>query len=301
MKVFDAVESGFSVYKCENCGLGRTWPVLSAAEVGRYYPQTYYGEENVRFNPLMEAMARRFQSRRASALKRSAPIGRVLDVGCGRGFLLKFLQEQGYEPHGVEISEQAAWHARNRLGLEVSTSDFVNDSPPWKPFNAVVFWHSLEHFADPDAAVAKAREIMNPGAVLAVALPNFESLQARFFGRHWFHLDVPRHYTHFGTNSLRALLERHRFRIVRFDRLSWEQNPYGWLQSFYNALGIRHNLLYELLKSQSARTQTAGEHPLHTVAVVALLPVLLPLSFGLTIVEALLRRGGTIEVYAVKD
>ena len=137
--------------------------------------------------------------------------------------------------------------------------------------------------------------------MLAVALPNFESLQARFFGRHWFHLDIPRHYTHFGTTSLRTLLERQRFRIVRLDHVSWEQSPYGWLQSFYNALGIRHNLLYELLKSRSARTKTAGEYPLQTLAVIALLPVLVPLSFALTIVEATLRRGGTIEVYAVKD
>jgi 2-polyprenyl-3-methyl-5-hydroxy-6-metoxy-1,4-benzoquinol methylase len=252
VKVFDAVEPGFSVLRCKACGLGRTWPVLAAAEVGRYYPQTYYGKENVRFNPLLELMTRRFQVRRASLLKRCAPAGRVLDVGCGRGFLLKFLQEHGYEPYGVEMSDNAAWHARHRLGLEISTSDFVNNSPPWKPFNAVVFWHSLEHFADADVAVAKAREIMNRGAVLAVALPNFDSLQARLFGRHWFHLDVPRHYTHFGTASLRALLKRQGFRIVRLDHLCWEQNPYGWLQSFYNALGIRHNLLYELLKSEIA-------------------------------------------------
>ena len=37
--------------------------------------------------------------------------GKVLDVGCGPAGL-KTLQDQGWEPHGIEISEIAAAHAR---------------------------------------------------------------------------------------------------------------------------------------------------------------------------------------------
>jgi hypothetical protein len=33
----------------------------------------------------------------------------------------------------------------------------------------------------------------------------------------------------------------------------------------------------------------------------ALLPVVVPLSFGLSLLEVILRRGGTIEVYARRD
>lgn len=298
---FASVEPGFSVLVCPDCGLGRTWPALPADKIGAYYPQEYYGRENVRFNPLFEAMTRFFQSRRARVLHSRVPRGPVLDVGCGRGYLLAYLRSFGYEPHGIELSENAAFHARHRLKLEISTDDFLAEAHQKERFNAVVFWHTLEHFSRPVECVARAAESLKPGGLVAIAVPNHDSLQARFFGRHWFHLDVPRHYHHFGVKSLEALLSRHRFRIVQLDHFCFEQNPYGWLQSFYNALGFEDNFLYSMLKDRSARTLRIRAHPLQALLTLALLPWLLALSLGLTLLEAALRRGGTIEVYALKE
>jgi SAM-dependent methyltransferase len=201
----------------------------------------------------------------------------------------------------VEFSEHAAWHARHALRLPVTVDDFVKAPHERDRYNAVIFWHSLEHFSNPVAAIARAAEALKPGGLLVVAVPNYESWQARAFGRWWFHLDVPRHYFHFGTRSLEAVLARHRFRIVQLDHFSFEQNPYGILQSLYNALGFRFNLLYSLLKDRSARAETAYAHPFQTLGIVLLLPLLLPAALGLTLVETALRSGGTIELYAFKE
>ncbi|MDE2040643.1 MAG: class I SAM-dependent methyltransferase [Elusimicrobia bacterium] len=297
---FAAALPGFSVLACPACGLGRTWPPVPAGKIGAYYPQQYYGSENVRFNPLFEAMTRLFQRRRARLLSRLAAPGAVLDVGCGRGFLLAYLRLMGYEPRGLELSEHAAWHARHRLGLEVASADFLSFSARPESFDMIVFWHTLEHFPEPEKCLSRAAELLKPAGLLAVAVPNFASLQARLFGRHWFHLDIPRHYTHFSERSLRALLERRRLGIARIDHFCFEQNPFGWLQSFYNALGFERDFLYSMLKARSARALRIRRHPIQALLTLALLPLLLPLSLALTLLEAALRRGGTIEVYAIK-
>ena len=296
-----SAEPGFEILRCPDCGLGRTWPPESADKIGAWYPQQYYGKANVRFNPLFERMVRWFRHRRAAVLHNRVPRGPILDVGCGRGLMLSYLRELGYEPHGVEFSENAAWHARNVLKIPITTEDFTTAPHERERYNAVIFWHSLEHFANPVAAVARAHEALKPGGLLIVAVPNYDGWQARFFGKNWFHLDVPRHYFHFGTRSLEAILARHRFRVVQLDHFSFEQNPYGILQSLYNALGFRFNLLYSLLKDGSARTDTARTHPVQTLAVAALLPIFLPLSIALCFLEPLFRSGGTIEVYAFKE
>lgn len=296
-----SAEPGFTVLRCPDCGLGRTWPPPPPEEIGKWYPEVYYGKGNVRFNPLFEVLVRWFRRRRAAVLHNRVPHGPVLDVGCGRGLMLGYLRDLGYEPHGVEFSETAAWHARNVLKIPVAVEDFTRGPGDRDRYNAVVFWHSLEHFANPVAAVARAHDALKPGGLLAVAVPNYDSWQARAFGRHWFHLDVPRHYFHFGARSLEAVLARHRFRIVQMDHFSFEQSPYGVLQSLYNALGLRFNLLYSLLKDPTARTESASAHPFQTLAIAALLPVLLPVSILLAFLEAPLRSGGTIEVYALKE
>ncbi len=300
-KEFDADQGGFCVLRCPDCGLGLTWPPVPAEEIGSHYPETYYGKENVRFNPLFECLTRLFQRRRARVLNNRVARGAILDVGCGRGFLLGFLRDLGYEPHGIELSDTAAWHARHRLGLEVLICDFLATPHQRERFNAVIFWHTLEHMPQPVEAVARARELLKDGGLLAIALPNSESLQARLFGRHWFHLDIPRHYAHFGTRSLEELLARLRLRVVQTDHFCLEQNPYGWLQSFYNALGFENNFLYSLLKNRSARTIRVRERPLQALLTMLLLPPLLLVSLGMTLLEAALRRGGTIEVYALKE
>lgn len=298
---FKAVEPGFELLLCGDCGLGRTWPAVPPAKIADWYTETYYGKENVRFNPFFEYLTRLFRKRRAAVLHNRVPRGAVLDVGCGRGFILNYLRSLGYESHGMEFSPTAAWHAKNVLGLDVSTGDFLSSPHQKDKFNAVIFWHSLEHFHNPVEAVARARELLKRGGLLAVAVPNIESLQARLFGRHWFHMDIPRHYFHFGARSLEAVLTRQRFRIVQLDHFSFEQNPYGWIQSFYNALGFPHNFLYGLLKDRSARGFRIRRHPLTAAFTLILLVPITALSLVLTLWETFLRRGGTIEIYAIKE
>ncbi len=300
-RALPSVEPGFQLLRCPDCGLGRTWPPESADRIGAWYPALYYGKGNVRFNPLFELWIRWFRMRRARVLHNRVTRGPVLDVGCGRGLMLDYLRGLGYAPHGVEFSETAAWHARHVLRIPVTVEDFVRAPRERDRYNAIIFWHSLEHFSNPVAAVARAYEALKPGGLLVVAVPNYDSWQARAFGRCWFHLDVPRHYFHFGARSLEAVLARHRFRVVQLDHFSLEQNPYGILQSLYNALGFRFNLLYSLLKADSARVDTFRTHPFQTLAVALLLPLLLPACLGACALEAALRSGGTIEAYAFKE
>ncbi|MBI4676206.1 MAG: class I SAM-dependent methyltransferase [Elusimicrobia bacterium] len=299
-KAFDCIEPGFEILVCCGCGMGRTIPPVPPEEIGRYYPETYYGKENVRFNVVFERLTRLFRLRRARVIASRAKPGPVLDVGCGRGFILACLRDLGFQPHGIELSDTAAWHARQVLKLAVETCDF-NRSPHRKGvYDAVILWHSLEHLPRPVEALARAHALLKDGGLLAVAVPNVESLQAGLFGRHWFHLDVPRHYFHFGAESLASVLVRQGFAIVQEDHFCLEQNPYGWIQSLYNSLGFDENFLYSLLKNRSARAMRMRRHPIQLALTALTLPVVAALGVLMTLVEAVLRRGGTIEVYAVK-
>lgn len=293
-------EPGFKVLRCSSCGLGWTDPVLGDEAIGEYYPPSWYGKNNARFNPVFEYLVRLFRLRRSRVIRHRSHVGKVLDVGCGRGLILNELQQCGYKAYGVEISEHAAWHAQKKIGPNIHVGDFEGAPFPEDAFEVVIFWHSLEHFRDPSAALKKANRLLKKGGLLVVAVPNSDSIQAKLTGRNWFHLDIPRHYFHFGLKSLEDALKNNNFRVVQADHFSFEQNPYGWLQSLYNALGFQFNFLYNWLKTRSSRATPLQKHPIQSLAIFILMPFLLPLALVLTVFEAAVEKGGTIELYAKK-
>jgi SAM-dependent methyltransferase len=213
------------------------------------------------------------------------------------------MRARGWDVYGVELSETSAAHAREVLGLPVFVGPLEQLPQPAGSFDVVILWHVLEHFSSPGEALRRCHELLRPGGLLVVAVPNFASLQARVAGPEWFHLDVPRHYVHFGLPVLTRTLEGQGFRVDSVSHFGFEQNPYGWMQSLLNRAGFRRNLLYDLLKDRSARSETAPfrAHPLQCLLLLPALVLVVPISLLLFGLELVLRRGGTVEVYATRD
>lgn len=293
----------FQIASCPRCELWFTVPRLSGEEIGAYYPDVYYGARNKRFHPLMELLTRWFRRHRAMTLERFTPRGRVLDIGCGRGVTLAALRERGWQTQGVELTAAAAECARHDLGLDVKTGGFDPADYPDEHFDAVILWHVLEHVPNLPETLAGAARILKQGGVLAVAVPNRKSWQARLTGYDWFHLDLPRHYWHFSADWLTSALRENGLRVAHIRYGSLEQNPYGWIQSLLNRCGLRHNLLYDLLRSRSARTveRPWREYPLQSLLSLIGLAVLVVPAVAMVIPEIIFRAGGTMDIYAVKE
>jgi 2-polyprenyl-3-methyl-5-hydroxy-6-metoxy-1,4-benzoquinol methylase len=288
------------VVECGGCGLARLDPLPSDEELARFYPDAYYGDPGVKFQPAIEWLVRAVGTRHIRFLARGVvPGGRILDVGCGRGVLLSELADRGYEVHGVERSPAAALGADPRAQIRIAP-DLAAAGYSAGFFDAVFIWHVLEHLREPVAAVREVHRILRPGGKLVVAVPNFSSLQARWAGPAWFHLDLPRHAYHFPIRALRELLEQTGFVCESEHHFSLRQNPFGWIQSSLNRRpGLPRNGLYTLLHRRGpgeplpfdARTR-------RRLLRAGLLRV--PVALALTIAEALLRSGATVHVVARK-
>jgi SAM-dependent methyltransferase len=295
--------AGFQVLSCAACRVAFTSPRLSAEQIAPYYAENYYGACNQRFHPWLEAIVRRFRQRRAAKIASFVKPGRALDIGCGRGWTLADLRERGWNVQGVEFSPEAARFAREELKLAVSTSGFDGSNYRAAEFDAVVLWHVLEHLPDAMPALAEVARIMRPGGVLALSVPNLASWQARLSRYAWFHLDLPRHYWHFSAGPLVENLERLGFRVVEVHHACAEQNPYGWIQSLLNRCGLRHNLLYDLIRRRGARglDQPWLAYPIQSLISITALVLMSPLAFLMLLPEAIFKAGATVELYALRE
>ncbi len=257
----------------------------------RYYPTAYREYRTVARAPL-----RALYRHRAKTWTRSfARKGLALEIGCGAGWMLRALRSQGWRVVGVErtVSAVRAATSGDHVPVFVGELDAIRSEPR---FDLVLLFHVLEHLSDPLAVLRRCFEILRPGGRLIVAVPNFESWQARLFRGAWFHLDVPRHLMHFSPRSITRLLETVGVKVEAVRYASWGHDPYGWVQSLLNQLGFRQNLLTRwLMGLDLGMLANARGLAMLLGAAVLFVPCL-----GLAIASWLARSGAIMEVCASK-
>lgn len=137
--------------------------------------------------------------------------GRMLDVGCGDGSVLKLAQNLGWNAEGVDFDPQAVETAR-RKGLTVQVGSLSAQHYPDESFDLVLMSHVIEHVHDPLATLGEIRRILRPGGTLVATTPNSGSCGHRYFGPDFVHLDPPRHLQIFNGRNIAALIRRAGFR-----------------------------------------------------------------------------------------
>jgi SAM-dependent methyltransferase len=137
--------------------------------------------------------------------------GALLDVGCWVGFLLAEAGERGWEEAiGIEPSTFASDYARERLGLDVRTEELFTADLPTDHFDAVVMGDVLEHLTRANAALDRVAELLRPGGLLALELPDAGSRVAKMLGPRWWSV-IPTHIHYFTRESAATMLHRHGF------------------------------------------------------------------------------------------
>ena len=153
---------------CERCGVVypsmHGIPCLLAAQPGergeelrRIYDDIYRHHEDVWID---QGRSDKFQSYFAG-LAGSLSTGRVLELGCGEGFVLAALM--GTHKYGIDPSVHALVRARNRSNADCAVARAEELPFPSASFDLVVSVGVMEHFENPDQASAEVRRVLRPG------------------------------------------------------------------------------------------------------------------------------------------
>ena len=220
-----------------------------------------------------------------------AQTGRLLDVGCGDGAFIARASRAGWRAFGVERGDRVR-DAQCR-GLQVRGS--VDELRGLGTFDVITLWHGFEHMTDPTHELDRALELLADGGTLIVVVPDFGGIQARIFGRSWFHLDVPRHVFHFSQAALVHLVESRGLVVVGVDHHEIEYDLFGWLQSTLNALLPTPNLFFDW-----PTRKPLPHRGVELVAGVVLAVLLFPLALLAASCSIVAGLGATIDLVARK-
>jgi SAM-dependent methyltransferase len=277
-----AIVTAPSLARCSTCGSATTFPPPSEGELERAYA-TWYRPAGGRFGAGGDRLLRFSRATLARRLDRVAPPGPVLDVGAGDGALLRALRARGREALGLErvVGDGV-------LAARIETFD--DRAGEWA---AVVFWHSLEHLRDPAGAVARAATLLAPGGVLAIAVPNLSSWQARCFGERWFHLDLPRHLVHLPASALQIGVKARGLQIERTSYWRGGQIVFGWLHGIVSMFPGRPDLYSAIRRVDAQDAPVVGAR---RSAVLGAATAMAPAAGMLALAEIAARAGGTVYI-----
>ncbi|MGD0952882.1 MAG: class I SAM-dependent methyltransferase [Methanotrichaceae archaeon] len=134
---------------------------------------------------------------------------RILDVGCGGGQLIKFAHDVGWNAIGQEFSHNAVKYIHDNYKVNALAGDLLDLNFPRSCFDAVTMINVIEHLTTPSKYLNEINRIIRHGGILYLTTPN-TVLTNRYIER-----DIPEHIYHFSIESIRKILEKANFEVMR--------------------------------------------------------------------------------------
>jgi SAM-dependent methyltransferase len=216
-------EGQFRYYRCTNCQLVNL-DLKAGLDQAQYTDQWVDPTDD-------DASRNRDNDATHAFIRRSISTpGRLLDLGCGHGRLLYRARKDGWEVKGVELSKETAARVQIELGIPVVAGNFLEMEPSdLGRFDLVCLRHVLEHLPDSLLAMNKIRELLAPGGMVLLEMPNIEGIDTKLkrwmadtglhrkkFARGY----VVGHCNEFCRGSFEYLASKTGFRLLRWETYS---------------------------------------------------------------------------------
>lgn len=203
--------------KEHKCGILSTQPQPPAEELTKYYQsQDYISHTDSKrsiFDWIYQQAKNINLKAKRNLVTQYQTSGTLLDYGCGVGDFLLFMKDI-FKGTGIEPNPSAALIAKKKTQLQINTSTDLSVFEE-NSFDVITLWHVLEHVPNLEEITQQIKRILKKEGTLIIAVPNYNSYDAEYYGAYWAAYDVPRHLWHFSQDSMKNLWSKLDFQCVQ--------------------------------------------------------------------------------------
>ena len=249
-------QNPFNIVGCTQCSFRFTNPRPTNDNLPEFYKSINYishSDTKKGFVSQVYHLVRKYTlNQKLKLLKANVAVGNLLDYGCGTGTFLKQANAKGWNSFGTEPDEGARELSNSNKKLAFGNKQELNAFDPLITFNAITLWHVLEHVTDLPETLNFFKQKLNQNGALIIAVPNYNSYDAKHYKAHWAAYDLPRHLYHFEAKTISQLLAKYGFALhetypMKFDSFYVSMLSEKYLSGRINYLkallvGLRSNL-----------------------------------------------------------
>lgn len=183
-------------------GVYKTFPVPENIKYYYDFPEYHSHQKKSKniFSKLFKIFKRINLYYKKSITKQFIKNGKLLEYGSGDGSFAKVMSKDfevyAYEPF-LDISEKKEFKKIRTL------NDFENET-----FDVICLWHVLEHIEELESVIKKFHDLLKTEGYIIIALPNYESWDAKHYKNFWAAWDVPRHLWHFNEIGIHKVMKQ---------------------------------------------------------------------------------------------
>lgn len=152
--------------------------------------------------------------------------GRLLDLGCGTGNLIKRIQEEwsGINVVGVDLSSEMLQVARGKVGSATLLIASRAQLLPFRQstFDVIVSCSAFHFWRQPQQALGEIRRVLRAGGELVITDWCDDYLMCKIYDL-YLRICNSAHYRTYGSRRYQSLLRESGFRVLSFDRykINW--------------------------------------------------------------------------------
>lgn len=231
LKDYSLTQQEFDLFHHEELDMLVTMPKPTNDELSRFYENSKYLPHTDSNKSLLDKL---YQYVKKNAIGNKVILlnslktefKTVLDIGTGTGDFLLACKKNGWSITGIEPNQNARNLAQEKfrqisdnnssqLFYESLKSLQESNVENLVKFDVITMWHVLEHVPDVENYIKQLRSLLKPNGTLIVAVPNFKSYDAFYYGKFWAAFDVPRHLSHFSKKSIKLLFENEKMEVTK--------------------------------------------------------------------------------------
>jgi 2-polyprenyl-3-methyl-5-hydroxy-6-metoxy-1,4-benzoquinol methylase len=205
----------YRILNCKDCGHLFTDLIITDEKIDILYSDDYFfGGTDGYNNYLLEKniLIKRGEYYAGIISNYMLP-GKVLDIGCAAGFILKGFENKGWLGTGIEPNAAMVEYGRRVMGLNVKKG-ILDSVQLEKKFDLIIMIQVIGQINNLKNSIIKMSDYLKPGGHVLIETWNKDSITAKIFGKNWHEFSPPSTLNYFSKKTLKKLMCKHNFSPV---------------------------------------------------------------------------------------